>query len=301
MVTPPYLQKGNTIGIVCPAGYMPISKAAAAISAIEAWGYNVKIGKTLGSGNNYFSGTDEERLSDLQEMLNDDAVHAILCGRGGYGVSKIMDALNWEKFKQTPKWIIGFSDITALHAHINSQLGIATLHAPMAGAFNENGATNQYVQSLKNALEGICQSYEANPFHLNRIGETKGELVGGNLSLIAHLCGTKSAYKTERKILFLEDVGEYLYNIDRMMLQLNRSGMLASLSGIIFGGFTELKDTDRPFGATIESILYSKVAAYNYPVCFQFPVSHTTENYALKIGKQYRLAVNTHSVQLKEL
>lgn len=300
--TPPYLQPGDTIGIACPAGYMSLEKAAECIRVLrEEWGYNVKIGKTLGGASTtYFSGTDEERLTDLQQMLDDDEVKAILCGRGGYGTGRIIEQLDFKKFKKNPKWIIGFSDITVLHSHLYSNYYIASLHAPMAAAFNEAGYINRYVQSLRSALQGTWARYTCEPHPFNRTGEAIGELVGGNLSLIAHLVGSDSDIKTKGRILFLEDIGEYSYNIDRMMYQLKRSGKLKNLAGLIIGGFTDMKDTERPFGKDVYEIIRDIIEEYNYPVCFGFPVSHEKENYALKIGAGYKLKITKSRVLLEE-
>lgn len=300
MIIPPYLNHGDTIGIVCPAGYMPTENFQTCIDVLQQWGFTVKLGSTPGNQFHYFSGTDEERLNDLQQMMDDPVVKAILCARGGYGLSRIIDDLDFKKFIKHPKWIIGFSDITVLHAHIFEQYKIATLHAPMAGAFNDEEYKNEYVQSLKDALYGISANYSVNARELNRHGECEGRLVGGNLALIAHLVGSSSSFNTKNKILFLEDVGEYLYNIDRMMIQLKRADMLDKLAGLIFGGFTDLKDTTIPFGQDIYEILQYHVKGYEYPVCYDFPVSHGKENYALKIGVKHKLSVGA-TVKLTEV
>lgn len=299
--TPPYLQKGDTIGITCPAGFMHKERAQVCIDTLQSWGYNVIVGKTLGSDStNYFSGTDKERLNELQQMLDDSTIKAILCGRGGYGAGRIIEQLDFNAFKKNPKWVIGFSDITILHSHIYSNYKISTLHAPMAGAFNEGGAEGEYVLSLKNALEGKKIKYECAVHDFNRKGEAIGELIGGNLALLAHCIGTSSDIKTKGRILFIEDIGEYLYNVDRMLYQLKRSGKLDKLAGLIIGGFTDMKDTERPFGKTVEEIIKETVNEYDYPVCFNFPVSHGKENYALKIGAGYKLKVGKSKVVLEE-
>lgn len=298
---PPYLEPGDAIGITCPAGYMDKAKADTCIQTLQDWGYRVKIGQTLGSASSsYFSGTDEERLSEFQAMLDDEDIKAVLCARGGYGLGRIIDRIDFRAFKNAPKWLIGFSDITVLHSHIYAHYKIATLHAPMAAAFNDGGAGNEYVQSLKTALEGKKLRYQAVPHVFNRKGEAVGELVGGNLSLLAHLVGTPSDIKTRGRILFLEDVGEYLYNIDRMLYQLKRSGKLERLAGLIIGGFTDSKDTERPFGKTVLEIIRDIIAEYDYPVCFGFPVSHGKENYALKTGIGYKLKVGKAKITLEE-
>lgn len=301
VIVPPYLQPGDTIGLTCPAGYMSYEKAATCIATLQHWGYKVKVGKLLGSDStNYFSGTDDERLAEFQRFLYDDEVKAILCARGGYGTSRIIDRINFKKFKKKPKWIIGYSDITVLHSHIYSNYKIASLHAPMAGAFNEEGFRNEFVLSLKHALEGRKSKYSIEPHPFNRKGSAVGELVGGNLSLLAHLNGTASDIKTKGRILFIEDIGEYLYNIDRMMLELKRSGKLDRLAGLVVGGFTESKDTERPFGKEAYKIISDFVKDYDYPVCFDFPVSHSDRNYALKVGVGHKLKVGLKKVSLEE-
>jgi muramoyltetrapeptide carboxypeptidase len=285
MILPPYLKKADTIGITCPAGYMAAEKAQTCIETLQSWGYNVMVGKTLGSASeNYFSGSDEERLDELQAMLDDKNINAILFGRGGYGMGRIIDQLNFTRFKKNPKWLAGFSDITVLHSHLISKYDIASLHAPMAAAFNDGGYKNEYIASLKNALAGKKANYSIAPHELNRTGKGSGKLIGGNLTLLANIIGTASDVDTKNKILFIEDIGEYLYSTDRMLYQLKRSGKLKKLAGLVLGGFTDMKDTERPFGKTIDEILSEVVGKVDYPVCFHFPVSHEKENYALKIG-----------------
>jgi muramoyltetrapeptide carboxypeptidase len=299
--TPPYLKSGDTIGIVCPAGYMSFEKAQTCINTLHEWGYKTKIGKTLGSNSeNYFSGTDEERLQDLQQMMDDDSVQAVLCGRGGYGIGRIIDKINFKKFVRQPKWLIGFSDVTVLHTHIYSNYQIATLHSPMAAAFNNGGAGDKYVRSLKDALEGKKIRYQCDAHDFNKRGEAVGELVGGNLALVTHIVGTPSDTKTRGRILFLEDVGEYLYNVDRMLYQLKRNGKLKKLAGLIVGGFSDMKDTERPFGKNVYEMIHEIVRDADYPICFNFPVSHEKENYALKVGTGYKLKVSKNRVTLEE-
>lgn len=301
MITPAYLQPGDTIGIVCPAGYMPASTVQTCVEVLTQWGYKVLQGTTVGGNSGtYFSGTDDERRLDLQRMLDDPSVKAILCGRGGYGTGRIIDQLDFTHFKNHPKWIIGYSDITILHAHIHQHYGIITLHAPMAAAFNNEGWKNEYVQSLREALQGITSACAGPEHPFNRLGLASGQLVGGNLALLAHLVGTPSGLDTDEKILFIEDVGEQLYNIDRMLYQYKRSGKLKQLAGLIVGGFTECKDTERPFGQSAQEIIRDIVAAYDYPVCFDFPVSHTDRNYALKVGAVYELKVDSTGSLLAE-
>ncbi len=299
---PQYLQPGNTIAITCPAGYMAIEKATVCIQTLQAWGYQVMTGRMLGSdSNNYFSGTDEERAGELQTMLDDKNIHAILFGRGGYGMGRIIDRLNFKKFIKNPKWLIGYSDITVLHSHLLNKYHIASMHAPMAGAFNNIENSREYIDALRKAITGAKANYICAPHLLNRKGDVSGMLTGGNLALLANVIGTASDFDTKNKLLFIEDTGEYLYNTDRMLYQLKRSGKLNHIAGLIVGGFTDMKDTERPFGKTIEDIILQVVEAYDFPVCFNFPVGHKEENLALKIGVKYRLKVTGSKTQLKEI
>ncbi len=301
-IIPPYLQKGDTIGLVCPAGFMPLEKVQTAIGTLQQWGFKVKTGNTVGGkSENYFSGSDADRLDDLQQMMDNKNIKAILCARGGYGMGRIIDYLNFKKFKKDPKWIIGFSDITVLHSHLYTNYKIASLHAPMAAAFNDGQYKNAFVESLHRALIGEEGSYKCATHPFNKNGKTAGRLVGGNLSLLAHLIGTSSDINTKNKILFIEDIGEYVYNIDRMMYQLKRSGKLEKLAALIVGKFADIKDTERPFGQTAEEVIKDIVKEYDYPVCFNFSVSHEKENYALKIGVEYELNVAYKNVSLTEL
>jgi muramoyltetrapeptide carboxypeptidase len=280
---------------------MEAEKVQTCIQTLKDWGYQVKVGNTVGSSSGtYFSGSDEERLTDLQQMLDDEEVKAVLCARGGYGTGRIIEDIRFKKFRKNPKWIIGYSDITVLHLHLYSNYYISSLHSPMAAAFNDGGHSNPYVVSLKDVLEGKKIKYTCPPHDFNRRGEAEGELVGGNLALLAHLLGTGSDVKTKGRILFIEDVGEQLYNIDRMMHQLKRSGKLSKLSGLVVGIFSDVKDTERPFGQITQEIIWEVIKEYDYPVCFDFPVSHTDLNYALKIGVEYKLKITNSKVVLEE-
>ncbi len=300
IIIPSYLQPGDTIAITCPAGFMPAENAAVCIESLKQQGYHVITGKTLGGDSQtYFSGKDEERLKELQSFLDDKKIKAILCGRGGYGTGRIIDDLDLKQFVKHPKWIIGFSDITVLHSHLYANYGTASLHAPMAAAFKDG--SNEFTDSLLAALRGEKGTYTSPSVSDNRQGHAKGKLVGGNLSLLAHLCGTKSDIKTKNCILFLEDIGEQLYNIDRMLYQIKRSGKFQNLAGLVIGGFTDIKDTTRPFGKTIRGIIKELVSEYDFPVCFDFPVSHEKENVALKIGLKYKLIVDEGGATLSEL
>ncbi|MEO9020944.1 MAG: LD-carboxypeptidase [Ginsengibacter sp.] len=299
-IIPPYLKPGDTIGIVCPSGYMPVEKYQTCIKTLTEWGFKVAMGKTPGHQFHYFAGTDKERCKDLQQMMDDKKINAILCARGGYGMGRIIDKLDFSQFKHHPKWIIGFSDITVLHCHLFSNFKIASLHAPMAAAFNDGEFKNQYIQSLHDALIGEKADYKTERNILDQKGESKGILVGGNLSLLVNMIGSHSDINTRNKILFVEEVGEYIYGVDRMMYQLKRSGKLDHLKGLIIGRFSDMKDTTIPFGKSVEDAVKDIVKEYSYPVCFGFPVSHDKENYALKVGLKYKLNVHKNGVELRE-
>jgi muramoyltetrapeptide carboxypeptidase len=292
MKIPPFLKPGDTIGICCPAGYMPAEKVETCINTLKKWGYKVKKGKTVGGkSSTYFSGTDVERLKDLQLLLDDKQVDAILFARGGYGTTRILDDIDWSDFKKNPKWIIGFSDITILLSYVHEKLNTQCVHGPMAGAFNLMSGKSKYVLSLKDTIEGKPTVYMAKPNKYNVLGKVKGEVIGGNLCLLAHAIGTNAEIDTKGKILFIEDIGEQLYNIDRMMQQLKRAGKLKGLKAIIVGGFSDSKDTDCPFGKDAYQIISDVVAAYKYPKAFGFPVGHDHENVALTIGAKYKLSI----------
>ena len=299
MKFPTYLKPGDTIAIVCPAGFLPAAKAKACINTLKKWGFKVTKGKTLGGkSKNYFSGSFEERLADLQNQIDDPSVNAILCGRGGYGTTHLLDHIDWKKFKKNPKWIIGFSDITILHTYLLTEIGVAGIHGPMANAFNEDNGINRYTLSLKDSLEGKPVHYTAKPHAQNRYGKATAPMVGGNLSLLAHAVGTNADVDTRGKILFIEDVGEQLYNVERMLLQLKRAGKLSKLKGLVVGGFTSNKDTERPFGKNIEQVIYDVVREFKFPICFGFPISHEKENVAIIVGGTYRLDVSVHGTTL---
>lgn len=299
MLIPPYLQAGDTIAITCPAGYLDFEKTIVAKQTLESWGFHVILGDTVGTEHFYFSGTDEARLKDLQQFLDDDNIKAILMGRGGYGLSRIIDRINFSKFVQHPKWVCGFSDITILHSHIHARFGIATLHSPMCGAFRPDTAESEYILSLHSALSAQPVHYPEIRCNHNRNGEAAGILIGGNLAILAHLSGSVSQMDTNGKILFIEDIGEYLYNADRMLINLQRAGMLDGLAGLICGGFTDMQDTTRPFGQDIYQVILDKVSSYKYPVAFDFPTGHGDVNYTLALGLPHKLAVHEHICNLR--
>ncbi len=301
MKFPPPLQAGDTVAITCPSGYLPAARTVFAQQTLEAWGFRVRVGATVGHEYFYFSDTDEGRLLELQQFLDDKKVKAILMGRGGYGLSRIIDRLDFTSFKRHPKWICGFSDITVLHSHLHARLGIASLHGPMCAAFKDVNEPAAHLQSVRKALTGVPIDYPITGNRYNRTGVAEGQLVGGNLAILAHLSGSASQMKTKGKLLFLEDIGEYLYNMDRMLYNLKRAGMFDQLAGLVLGGFSDMKDTERPFGQDIYEIILDKVKEYDYPVCFEVPSGHLDVNYTLCLGQNYRLDVGKKKVKLEQL
>lgn len=296
LLRPPALQHGDAVYLLSTARKITREEIQPAIKKLEEWGLKVIIGETIGKEWRQFAGTDEERKRDFQKALDDKNVKAIICARGGYGTVRMMDDLSFDEFMKNPKWVVGFSDITFLHVHISNSIGIQTLQAVMPFSFPN--ATADALESLRKELFGEKNTYEIPSHCLNRLGESKGILIGGNLSILYSITGTKSGMNTSGKILFLEDLDEYLYHIDRMMMNLKRSGKLHNLAGLIVGGFTEMKDNKVPFGITAEEIIAEHVAAYNYPVCFGFPAGHINDNRALVMGGKYTLQVQPEAVKL---
>lgn len=306
-VVPQYLRPGDTIGITSPAGYITAPDIEPAVTQMTSWGFKVKIGATIGKRDFGFGGTDDERLKDFQEMLDDPSVRAIMCARGGYGMIRIIDRLDFTTLATRPKWIIGFSDVTVMHAHLNRNYGIASIHSKMCNSFPENWdkaelSQKETINSIRDALKGKKTRYSYTSAFEARRGVAEGTLVGGNLKTIESLAGTKSDLYTNGKILFVEDTGEYLYSIDRMFWNLRRTGKLAGLKALIIGGFKiKPDDPGEEFGRALQDIVMEKVKKYDYPVCFDFPVGHQKNNFALKCGIRHRLEVKGLSCTLEEL
>ncbi len=304
---PPYLKKGDTIGITCPAGFITLEDIQPAVNKMKEWGFEIKIGDTVGKKDFTFGGTDEERAKDFQQMLDDKTVKAIMCARGGYGFVRIIDKIDFKKFAAKPKWLIGFSDVTVLHSHINRNYGIATIHSKMCNSFPSDWSKAEPVQietieSINKCLKGEKMSYTVVPNEKNKPGTAAGILVGGNLKTIESLAGSKSDIITKDKILFVEDTGEYFYSIDRMFWNLKRTGKLSQLAGLIVCGFKVKKDDDgEEFGKTLEEIVLEKIKEYKYPVCFDFPVGHQKNNFALKCGIKHTLDVRLNQCRLTEV
>lgn len=296
---PAFLRPGDRVGVLAPASIVKYEDVVPGIKLFtEQWGLDVIEGKTLQTSFNQFSASDDERLADIQQMLDDPSIKAIIAARGGYGCSRIVDRLNFDKFLQYPKWIVGFSDLTAFLSR-TFQLGYASIHAPMAKTITCAGA-EAAAESLRQMLFGEMPAYEIAPHALNRTGSTVAQVVGGNLCLLAHMIGSETEIDTEGKILFIEDINEYLYNHDRMMIQLKRSGKLDKLAGLVVGQFTDMKDNNSPtFGKDAYQIIAEHVAEFNYPVCFDFPVGHVGDNRAMGVGMEAALSVTEDRTELR--
>ena len=300
MIQPPKLTPGCTIGILCPAGAIPMEKVTICAQVLESWGYQVRIGKTVGTQFGHFAASDLDRQNELQSMMDDPEIHAILCARGGYGLSRIVAHLDFTKIKAHPKWIIGFSDITILHAALQKH-GIQSIHGPMAAGFGKGDAGLPYIMALKQMLEGANMEVDAMVHPANRLGQAEGVLVGGNLCLMTHLIGSENQLDTKGKILCIEDVGEYHYNVDRMLIQCKNAGLLDGLAGLVVGGFTDMKDDSTAFGETVIELIQRLTKGGNYPICFDFPISHELNNMPVQLGATYQLAVTENAVVLTKI
>lgn len=289
MKIPPSLQKGDTIALVATARKNIDDNLKPAIDLLHSWGLEVVIGKTIGLDNNQLAGTDEERAADFQQQLDNPNIKAIWCVRGGYGTVRMIDLLDFTKFKQSPKWIVGFSDVTVIHSYINN-LNIATIHGAMP--ITVGRASVESIESLRKSLFGESLNYEI-PFDAtNRLGNAKGEIVGGNLSILYSLMGSNAQIDCKGKILFIEDLDEYLYHIDRMMMSLKRCGCFDGLNGLIVGTMTKMKDNDIPWGKNANQIIEDVTKGYSFPVLYNFPAGHFRDNRALIFGKQVSLEIN---------
>lgn len=286
---PPFLKANDKIAIVATARKISKEEIGEAIKIFETWGLQVELGKTIGLSQNQFAGSDEERAKDLQSMLNRSDIKAIVCARGGYGTIRILDFLDFTAFTEHPKWLVGYSDVCILHSLINNYLGIQSLHATMPINFKNN--TDASIQSLKKALFGETYTINFQNHPLNKMGEAEAEVIGGNLSILYSLLGTKSAFNPDNKILFLEDLDEYLYHIDRMMMALKRAGKLSKLKALVVGGMTQMNDNAISFGKNAEEIILEHCQEYEYPICFNAPIGHLDNNLSLYFGRKLSLKI----------
>lgn len=295
LIAPTVLQKGDKIAIVALASKVDLVAIESAINIMQDnWGLEVVVGKSVGATYFNFAGNDEVRLNDFQQQLDNQEIKAIFSVRGGYGSSRIIDKVDFTEFKKNPKWIIGFSDITAVHCHLQV-MGFQSFHAPMPKTFMRDYDS---VQKLESFLFGKNIDYKTPSKTINKQGRGEGQIVGGNLCMLAHLIGSKSDIDTDGKILFIEDISEYLYNIDRMMVQLKRAGKLKNLVGLIIGGFSDVKENDEPFGKNFYEIIAEHTQEYNYPICYDFPIGHEAINWTIPCGRNAILSIDNEEVSL---
>lgn len=296
MITPPPLKIGDKIGITATARKITHAEIAPAIALIEHWGLGAVVGQTIGTEHHQFAADDQARADDLSRFLKDETIKAVWCARGGYGTFRMVDKVDWHPLKKHPKWIIGYSDLTVLHSHLAHCLHLKSMHATMP--INVLNNTPQALDSLKSALFGQIPQYAWQPTPLNRSGQATGRLIGGNLSVLYSITASPTEANWQNKILFLEDLDEYLYHIDRMMLNLRRRGILAKLAGLVVGGMIDMHDNNVPFGKTAYEIIADYVADYHYPLAFDFPAGHISDNRTLIMGQTVRLNVAPNSAQL---
>jgi muramoyltetrapeptide carboxypeptidase len=300
LVQPNYLNEGDSIVILAPAGILiqreKIINQAKELA--ESWGLKVIISEHVFNQNNHFSGTDKERASEFQKALDNPSIKAIWCARGGYGSGRILDKLDYSKFKESPKWIVGYSDITAFHSHIQN-LGFQTIHAMMATSLSFNPEeTEQSIETFRKALFGEELSYKISSSEYNKIGEAEGILVGGNLSILQNMLGSVSQLNTDGSILFIEEIGEYKYHIDRMLRGLKRAGYFDNCKGLIIGGMSNIKKNTTPWGSSIEQLILDVIEEFDFPVLFNFPAGHETDNRALIFGKSIKMNIKSTTSEI---
>ncbi|MAQ75845.1 MAG: LD-carboxypeptidase [Aquimarina sp.] len=295
MLKSTFLNPGDKVAIVSTARKITLAEIQDSLEILKSWGLVPVLGKTIGLEQDQFAGNDRERADDFQRMLDDDEIKAIWCARGGYGTVRIIDHLDFSKFIKNPKWIIGYSDISVLHSHLNN-LGIASIHGPMPVDLHK--CSREAIESFRQALFGKLNSVEIKGSKMNRTGEAKGQLVGGNLSILYSLCGSRSSLDTAGKILCIEDLDEYLYHLDRMLQNLKRNGYFEQLNGLIVGGMTKMHDNNIPFGKTALEIIEEVVKDYDFPVAYEFPFGHIEDNRTLLLGTEAELVVGEEQVKL---
>lgn len=301
LIQPPYLKPGDTVAIVAPSGVLNSKEdiIGQATALLKSWKLNVVLGENLFSKSGHFAGTDEERAADFQKALDHPGIQAIWCARGGYGTVRILDKLRYDKFRVHPKWIIGYSDITALHNQLHNA-GYESVHALMCTSLdNDPEITRPNITSFKDVIFGKSIRYTVKGNAYNKTGKASGQLVGGNLTLLHTMLGSETSIDTRGKILFIEEIGEYAYHIDRMLQSLKRAGYFEGCKGIIVGSISKVRKNTTPFGRTIEEIILDAVEAYDFPVLFHFPAGHEDDNKALILGRTIDLEVKKDKAQVR--
>ncbi|MDB2321393.1 LD-carboxypeptidase [Flavobacteriaceae bacterium] len=293
LIQPEYLKSGDTISILAPSGVLNNfdNKITKAINIFKSWGLNVVLGNHIYDKNGHFAGTDKNREKDFQKVLDNKNIKAIWCARGGYGAVRIIDKLNFDNYLKNPKWIIGFSDITVIHNKLNI-LNSESIHAMMITGFEDIGQNNDSLSKLKNVLFGDSLSYSIASNKNNKTGKSEGIIVGGNLTLIQSTIGSKTELKMKDKILFIEEIGEYAYHIDRMLYSLKRAGYFENCKGLIVGQISDVKKNTTDFGRSINELILDVLDEYNFPILFDFPAGHEKTNFPIILGRKVILDVS---------
>ena len=294
LIKPEYLKKGDTVAIVAPSGVLKNYNGymLKAKELLKSWGLEASIGENVFNDNGHFAGTDNQRSADFQLALDDKSIKAIWCARGGYGAMRVIDNLNFEKYKENPKWIIGYSDITAIHNDLHNNKS-ESIHGIMCKSLEKIDVdNNESISLLKKTLFGEKLSYTIEGNNYNIEGNSNGQLIGGNLTLLHCLLGSESSIDTDGKILFIEDLGEYLYHIDRMLISLKRAGYFDNCKGLIVGDFTDMRKNTTPFGRNLKELILDIVREYDFPVSFGFPAGHGEKNYPMILGREINLEVS---------
>lgn len=301
LIQPPYLKAGDTVAIVAPSGILKSREGEVqqAVALLKSWGLHAVVGKHVFNQADHFAGTDEERCADLQNAMDDPKISAIWCARGGYGTVRILDKLDYTEFRKNPKWVIGYSDITALHNQLHNK-GFQSLHALMCVSLTKDiSEIKETVATFKSAIYGKPENYTLKGSKYNRVGETSGELVGGNLTMLHTMLGSETSIDTSGKILFIEEIGEYKYHIDRMLQSLKRAGYFDNLKGLVVGDMSKLRKNTTLWGTSVEQLILDALADYDFPIAFNVPAGHEKDNRALVLGRVVDLKVAKNSSTLK--
>ena len=300
LIQPPYLKAGDTVAIVAPSGILKSREGEVqqAVALLKSWGLHAVVGKHVFSKADHFAGTDDERCADLQNAMDDPKISAIWCARGGYGTVRLLDKLNYTEFKKNPKWIIGYSDITALHNQVHNE-GFQSLHALMCVSLTKDlNDIKETVATFKSAIFGKPENYTLKGSRYNKVGETSGELVGGNLTMLHTMLGSETSIDTSGKILFIEEIGEYKYHIDRMLQSLKRAGYFDNLKGLVVGDMTKMRKNTTLWGTSVEQLILDALEDYDFPIAFNMPAGHEKDNRALVLGRIVDLKVTKESASV---